>query len=229
MIIDLHVQTTKGPSDSSLTPQQLLMEAERVGLQGVCLTEHGGAWDRHEFERFAQSSPLALFRGMEINTDLGHLAVFGLDCYISGIHRARELRRAADSVGGFIIALHPFRRCFEGTSPRPTLPEAAHLPIFELVDEIEVANGACDSHENFFALQVAKKLGMRGTGGSDAHSTHGLGCCTTVFTRPIRTQEELLQELRAKRFYPAHGLLDGGLIPYGDGLTEVDLDLMSGV
>jgi hypothetical protein len=41
---------------------------------------------------------------------------------------------------------------------------------------------------------------MRGIGGSDAHSEHGLGCCATAFDRPVRNERELIEELRAGRF-----------------------------
>lgn len=229
-VIDLHIHTTKGSYDSSLTPEELVKEAKRIGLDGVCITEHGGIWDRHELERFASQLDILVVRGMEINTDLGHIVVFGLDRYMSGIHRARDMRRAVEDAGGFMIAVHPFRRAlgddgFSSASRRealPTVEEAAELPIFGLVDEIEILNGACNDFENFFALQVAKKLGMVGTGGSDAHSTNGVGCFTTVFERQLRTQEEFIHELRTGRFYAAEGLLNGELIPYSDGVTDLD-------
>lgn len=228
MIIDLHVHTIRGGSDSSLSPEELVAEAKRLGLDGVCLTEHGRCWDRHEWQAFAQKKGLVLLRGMEVETELGHILVFGLDGYVSGIHRATELRRVVETAGGFMIAVHPFRRLFDrphfGRQDRiPTVAEASASPIFGLVDDIEVVNGGCSDQENFFALQVAKRLEMRGTGGSDAHSKHGLGCFTTVFERDIRSEEEFIQELKAGRFYPAEGFLDGELAPYGDGVVDADL------
>lgn len=228
-IIDLHVHTTKGSYDSSLTPEELIREAARVGLDGVCITEHGYIWDRHELERFASQHDLLIIRGMEVGTDLGHIVVFGLDRYVSGIHRAVDLRKAVDDAGGIMIAVHPLRRALgrdgftlSKSVDLPTVDQAAQLPIFSLVDEIEILNGVSSDFENFYALQVAKKLGMAGTGGSDAHSTQGLGCCTTVFEKEIHTQEEFMQELRAGRFYAAEGLLDGGVVPYSDGVTDLD-------
>ncbi|MBI2846531.1 MAG: PHP domain-containing protein [Chloroflexi bacterium] len=218
-IIDLHVHTTKGGADSSLRPLQLVHEATRVGLSGVCLTEHGGGWDKREFEAFAQGQNILLIRALEVETELGHMSVFGLDGYRSGIHRAEELRRVVNELGGFMVLNHPFRRFFDNATLRSqyrptTIAEICQDPVFQLVDAIEVANGANSPRENSMALEVAKKLGKPGTGGSDAHSTSGLGCYVTVFEKEIRREEELIAELRAGRFYPAFGPRDGDTSPY---------------
>ena len=71
-------------------------------------------------------------------------------------------------------------------------------PIFGMVDAIEVANGANTDHENRFALEAARHLGLGGTGGSDAHSLHGLGSCVTVFDGDVRSEADLIEAIRAK-------------------------------
>jgi len=164
---------------------------------------------------------------MEINTEVGHIAVFGLQSYIGGIHKADRLRKEVLAAGGLMIALHPFRRLFDQKlflpldppAEPPTAEAASKWPIFDLVDEIEVLNGACTDRENLFTSEVAQLRGWKGTAGSDAHSTHGLGCHITVFERSIETEKDLLQELRAGRFYPATGLLKGNVVPFRDGVT----------
>ena len=75
-LFDLHIHTTKGSSDSSLTPEDLILEADRLGLRGLCLTEHSGPWDRHEFKRFASLHSVVLIRAMEVETDFGHMLAF---------------------------------------------------------------------------------------------------------------------------------------------------------
>jgi hypothetical protein len=103
-----------------------------------------------------------------------------------------------------------FRR--QGKEPLNLTPEqAARLPVFRIVDAIEVLNGGNTVRENLFALKVAEVLDKPGTGGSDAHSTQGIGLYCVVFERDLTSQEELLAELHAGRFHPAHGLLDGKL------------------
>jgi hypothetical protein len=63
-----------------------------------------------------------------------------------------------------------------------------------------VHNGATGDRENAMAVAVKEYVGLRGIGGSDAHSEHGLGCCATAFERQVRSERELIEELRAGRF-----------------------------
>jgi predicted metal-dependent phosphoesterase TrpH len=218
-IIDMHVHTTRGASDSSLKPVELARKAHRVGVDGVVVTEHDRLWDHREIARFRQTHSLFVANGMEVSTELGHILVIGLDRYMPGIRWAEELRRVVREAGGYMIAAHPFRHYFqrvywerEGWEPFDLTPaQAAQLPLFELVDAIEVLNGGNNERENLFALEVAQALGKPGIGGSDAHSDQGVGIYTTVFENRLETEEDLLCELKAGRFYAAHGLLSGKL------------------
>ena len=229
-IVDMHVHTVKGASDSSLTPQQLTEEARRIGLHGVNISEHDRLWDASEMERFRQESGLFASRAMEVSADLGHIIVLGLERYVAGIHKAADLRRAVTKAGGFMWLAHPFRHFFDPVhyrrdgrqQPHLSPEEAARLPIFALVDDLEVANGGCTAQENDFALRVAHILGRRGIGASDAHSTHGLGCFTTVFQRPLADERDLIAELHAGRYYPAEGLLRGGVVAFGESTLDVN-------
>jgi predicted metal-dependent phosphoesterase TrpH len=70
---------------------------------------------------------------------------------------------------------------------------------------IETLNGANKVRSNELATEIAEQLGLPGTGGSDAHALWQVGRCVTVFEREIRSQEELVSELRRGR-YAAHYL-----------------------
>jgi hypothetical protein len=84
------------------------------------------------------------------------------------------------------------------------VPEVlARQPVFELVDAVEVYNGANSERENAIALQVAAYLGKPGIGGSDCHSVQGIGRACTAFERGVESPQSLLQELHAGRFRPA--------------------------
>ena len=219
-IIDMHLHTTRGASDSGLDPEDLVVEARRRGLTGIHISEHDRLWDRFQLQEFRERhSDLLVANGMEVSTDLGHILALGLKEYVGGIRRAEMLRRVADEQGGFLVVTHPFRHFFDpvyfrrqGKEPFTLTPEqAAKLPVFQLVDAVEVLNGANTVRENVFALRVAQAAGKPGTGGSDAHSTQGIGIYCAVLERNCTTQEELLEELHAGRFYAGHGLLTGEL------------------
>lgn len=222
MILDLHIHTVAGSNDSGLSFRDLVAEASRIGLDGVCLTEHRPHRPDSEAElgRLARGYNLMLATGLEVETDLGHVVALGLNGYVGGIHSAEKLRQVADEMGAFLIAVHPFRRLFfhrEATEAEvdAMVEQKARLPLLRLVDGIEVANGACSDMENLLALKVARRLGKPGTGGSDAHSAHGIGCFVTVFARAVADTAELVTELKAGRFYAGCNLLNGHLEPFG--------------
>jgi hypothetical protein len=144
---------------------------------------------------------------MEVSTDLGHILVYGLEEYVSGILYAETLRKVVDQIDAIMFAAHPYRKAFVNTNgrwdaPKPTLTvqEAADWSIVRYVDGLEIYNGATGDRENAMARAVGDHGRLRGIGGSDAHSEHGLGCCATEFERSVRSERELIEELRAGRF-----------------------------
>ncbi len=223
---DLHVHTTKGSRDSSLTPEEMVAEARRIGLAGVLVTEHEG-WPREDFEQFARHQDLVLIRGLEVYTNLGHVITLGMDGYESGVFEIGELRRVVERIGGYMILAHPFRFLFDpaGIYTRnilfedpqavpETAEDAATHPVFDLVHNLEVVNGGNLEEENRFAQSVAGLWQFRGTGGSDAHSTHGLGKGVTVFDGDIRHERDLIEALREGVYAPAEGFNVGRLNHY---------------
>ena len=216
-IFDLHVHTVRGSSDSSLSPEDLVREALRLGLDGVCLTEHSGWRDLQEFKAFAARQELVVVHALEVDTVYGHVLAFGVDAYGSGFSNVRELRRAVHRVGGYLVTAHAFRNIFNpppynrslvfrdaGAYPKTAAEALAH-PLFHLVDDVEVFNGANTERENGFALEMARSLSERGTGGSDAHSTEGIGSCITIFDGDVRSEADLLEALRAGAYRPVDG------------------------
>jgi predicted metal-dependent phosphoesterase TrpH len=233
-IVDMHVHTTKGASDSNLRPEELAGEALRLGLTGVHISEHDRLWDPRELETYRRQHRFFVANGMEVSTDLGHVLTLGLDRYVPGIRRAEELRRVVQDAGGYMIVAHPFRHVFDpahfrrtGGEPFSMTPEqAAKLPIFELVDAVEALNGCNTLQENLYALRVAQVLGKPVTGGSDAHSDQGIGTYVTAFERELESEEQMLEELHARRFYAAYGFRQGRLTRFSEesagGLLEAE-------
>ena len=228
-VIDMHLHSRDGSSDSMLDPEELPELARRSGLTGINISEHDQVWERYRQAEYRERHPgfFANF-GMEVSTDLGHILAVGLEAYESGIHRAERLRAAADREGGFLIVAHPFRHVFDpvtamrtGGAPFNLTPEqAAELPVFALVDAIEIANACNTPRENYFAAEVARVLGIPGTGGSDAHSDSGIGYFATGFERPVADSRALLEELRARRFHAVHRAASGRLVRFEPGSIE---------
>jgi predicted metal-dependent phosphoesterase TrpH len=211
-IIDLHIHTIVGSMDSDISPTRLAESAKKAGLTGVALTEHMSQWLPDEADHFRQESGLFVFNAREWSTDMGHIIAFGLDREARGIARVRDLRRACEENGAFMILCHPFRY-FPGPSnylfggrrdAQELSPEAlAEHSLFDLVDAIEVLNGGCIERENVLAQEVAALLGKPGVAGSDAHMPAEVGRYVTLFAKDLESEEDMLAELRAGRFQPA--------------------------
>lgn len=220
MIFDLHIHTVKGSSDSSLTTDILLEKAKDIGLSGVCLTEHSTNINISDVINKFEKSGIILLRGLEVSTDMGHILVFGLYSYLSGMHKIKTLRKIVNDADGVMISAHPFRNLFSlpNNSKNLLYPDkknypaepidAANHPIFNIVDEIEISNGANTNQENNFARELANIKGFIGTGGSDAHSFHGIGKYVTFFEKDIYNEKDLIKSIKNKAFRA--GIINGG-------------------
>ncbi len=109
-----------------------------------------------------------------------------------------------------MIAAHPFRghSLILDSQYLPSdgidIETGCTFPILGYVDAIEVYNGWAYRREWQFTLAVGKHLGLKGTGGSDAHKLLQTGVCYTIFERQIRSEQDLVNELKAGRFTPAN-------------------------
>jgi hypothetical protein len=203
VLIDIHIHTKPASYCSELDPAEMIQRAKVMGLDGVCITEHDAVWSADDIERLSSEHDFPVFRGMEVNTDCGHILTFGLEEYVPGIWRLETLRKVADDAGGVLIAAHPFRRPWYGVRLRReyglsiTAAEAGEEKVFQLVHGVEVLNGERPDIENDFAAEVTELRQMFSTGGSDAHTLYAVGKYVTNFHNQVITEEELIGELRA--------------------------------
>jgi predicted metal-dependent phosphoesterase TrpH len=202
MRIDLHIHTRPKSSCSSIDPSALLEEACRAGLNGICLTEHQNRWSPEEVDDLARGKGIRVFQGNEITTNQGDILVFGYDQDLKGVVPIQDLRKEVESAGGLMIAAHPFRGflLFGISQLQLDLAQACQRPVFQLVDGLEVYNSKVTEFENDMAGRVAERLGLLGVAGSDAHRPEDVGKCITILEREVRTERELIGELRARRF-----------------------------
>ncbi len=203
MIIDLHTHTWPRSDDSELELTELISLARQAGLDAICVTEHDWYWDKDELAMLSKQHDFLILPGVETNTDDGHFLVFGLDTYVFGMHHTEFLRRLVDEAGGAMILAHPYRR---NLNREDDIDEAVERycrkTFFRYVDAIETSNGRGSDRQNEFSRKLARRLNLRGAGGSDAHESSGLPSCATLFERDISNVAELITELRAGRFKP---------------------------
>ena len=208
MIIDIHTHTYPTSLDSDLSPEELIKESKRLGLDGICITDHDGFWDPEEIHQLSRDFNFLVLPGCEVTTEEGHLLVYGLSEYIFGMHRASFVKKLVDEVGGIMIVAHPYRRTYreeadtDDDAYEEMLARAARNEVFGKVDAVEVLNSRGSDLENEFSSNLARRFGFKGTGASDAHKLADVGTYATEFERPIHSLEQFIHELRAGRFSP---------------------------
>lgn len=80
-MIDLHMHSTY--SDGSMTPEELLQEAKRIGLSAIALTDHDTIDGVAEFTELGKQYGITTVPGVEISVDTklpnnGHMHILGL-------------------------------------------------------------------------------------------------------------------------------------------------------
>jgi len=211
MLIDLHVHTRLS-SDSNMLPESYLEAASRgpIQLGAICFTEHrlfpADPDLDAAYEDFAARFGVRIFKGIEADTDLGHLLIFGVTRELrrrfdleGRMHRPQLMIEMVHGEGGIAIPAHPFRDSGYGTRLDELLAR-----LGPALSAVEAINGQNTHEQNVAALAACEKLGLTGVGGSDAHfaSAQWFMTCATELTREVATVEELCAELRAGRARP---------------------------
>jgi hypothetical protein len=206
MLIDLHSHTWPRSHDSVLNPDDLIARAKQAGLDAIAFSEHDTVWDHREIEELRAKHSFLVLAGVEISTDDGHILAFGIDKYVFGMHRARELASYVEKAEGVMVAAHPYRRQMPWFSRseeeyEAALQKARSNPAYEFVKALEELNGRGSDKENEFSRRLCELMDLPGTGGTDSHAISDIGKSATCFERDIRDERELIAELKAGRFY----------------------------
>lgn len=204
MKIDMHVHTSALSPDSRLNPEEAVLAAMELGLDGICFTEHDRAWEMSDIDKLSSRFRFPVFRGVEVMIkEGGEILVFGLNCNFTTVIDIATLRAMALKAGAFMIAAHPFRGfpCHAIDDFRKAADLVMKRPVFDKIDGLEGFNGRNLPGNNKFAIQLAEKLSLPNSGGSDAHSVDELAKCVTIFEKDIRSEMDLIAELKAGRFY----------------------------
>lgn len=206
MLIDLHAHSYPKSDDSFMSVDDLIDTAKKLGLDGVCLTEHDSFWSLDEIRPLSRKHNFLVLPGVELNTDAGHVLVFGLERYVFGLHKPAFVSNLVDRQGGVMIAAHPYRRRFleePGREPEARaqmLERASQDRFFQACDAIEGINGRGSALENQFSQDLGDQLKINATAGSDAHRLEQLGVAATRFQKKISGLADLIAEMRAGRF-----------------------------
>ncbi len=197
MKIDLHVHTNVSSPCSLIPPQRAIQWAIEVGLDGICVTEHDEIAGAQVTSKLGLELGFPVFRGIEIYTEFGDMLVYGLYRDAPGWKTPfADLLEMCREAGAVVVPAHSCR--VTGELERVHGPERADW-LLRNVDAVETHNGGCTPGGNEAALELARRYGLPGIGGSDAHHEFQLGRCYTLFQDEVRTDEELIAALKSGR------------------------------
>ena len=174
---------TLASRDSLLRPVDLVSAARRKGIDRVVVTDHNSIAGAREAQKL---DPERIIIGEEIMTTRGEiLAAYVTEEIPAGLSPQETIRRLRGQ-GAFISVSHPFDRLRKGGWELADL-----LEILPLVDAIEVFNSRCMLKRfNAEAGEFARRNGISGTVGSDAHAAFELGR-SLLLVEPFTGPDEL--------------------------------------
>ncbi|HXQ21091.1 MAG TPA: PHP-associated domain-containing protein [Candidatus Acidoferrales bacterium] len=206
MILDLH--THSEASEDSRAPVEtylkwLQRKRDVLPIDGIVLTEHRQWNPAVDYRGLEDEYGLLILRGAEVETDYGHVLIYGVNDDIARRFDfanvrlpAQELIPAVARMGGIALPCHP---------GRPTIGLCEHYeskPPLDGVIAVEALNGGSRRGENERVQAVIDTYGYKAFGGSDSHLVSFIGICATEFDDEIRNVEGLVDRLRHGRYRP---------------------------
>jgi predicted metal-dependent phosphoesterase TrpH len=206
VILDLHLHSER--SDDSRAPVEAYLKllqrkrAERP-LDGIVLTEHRQFDPTRDFRELEDRYGLLILNAAEVETDYGHVLVYGVNPDILARFDFTDVRLPAQEViaevarlGGVALPCHP---------GRPNVGLCAHYekkPPLDGVLAVEALNGGSKKGEDARVQELITRHGYAAFGGSDSHLVSFVGICATEFEAEVRDIGDLVRELRARRCRP---------------------------
>lgn len=208
MILDMHVHTAAS-DDSTATIEgyiELILAYRDVHpFDGFVLTEHRTYTPDLELQRYWDEYGVLVLQGVEMDTNLGHLLVYGLNDRVldhfdvtKRMHDGRRIIPALTDLGAVAAPSHPFRESAFGGVMERDFTEVTGVSI------IEVHNGQNRHKQNERAVALATQHNLCRLGGSDAHylSPKWFLTCATEFDDTITSAQELVEALHYGKYRP---------------------------
>lgn len=195
MLIDTHLHEKKFSEDSFISLEEIVEKARKLGLDGICITDHDSNAIRVEAAALSKKTGFLIITGAEVLTLEGDMTVFGLDCLPEKMVHARELIRMTEAAGGVAICSHPYRQ-----NNRSMGDFIRDLP---LVWGIEAFNGSTPKHHNLRAFDLSLELNVAALGASDAHVIEQVGKFATWMPDWVKDEAGFIQAVKKGLTLPA--------------------------
>lgn len=205
-ILDLHSHSEA--SEDSRAPLEaylnwIKLRRHERPVDGIVLTEHRQFNGAADYRALEDKFGLMVLKASEVETDYGHVLVFGVTQEMTRRFdfanvrlNAQELIDEVARMGGVAVPCHP---------GRPTVGLYEHYaakPPLENVVAVEVLNGGSRKGEDDRSMELVRKYGYRAIGGSDSHLVSLIALCATRFAADVRSIDDLVRELREGTYEP---------------------------
>lgn len=167
MLLDLHIHSCYS-KDCSSPIASILIQANKVGLNGIAICDHDTVGGSREAERLVDENGLDLLiiPGIEVSTNRGHLLILGARETFPKHADTKDVIRMARDLDCMVVAPHPYKGY-----PR-SLGDVSDLDV----DAIETLNSRyIFGTFNKRATEMALRLNLPMLGNSDAHFVKMVG------------------------------------------------------
>lgn len=219
MKIDMHCHVKEGSVDSKVSLDSYIRKLKEKGIDGMLVTDHdtyNGYRHWKENMKGKVHEDFVVLKGIEYDTlDAGHILIImpqGVKMRLLEL-RGLPLSLLIDFVhhhGGICGPAHPCGEkylSFTNTKRWEKSPE-----LLAKFDFVETFNACESAQSNGGAKLLAEKYDLPGTGGSDAHKLDCVGLAYTEFPYPVRTELDLIQQIRNKEEITAEGSFYDGML-----------------
>lgn len=201
MLLDLHNHTAEHSACSKISMNQLVNMYIDAGCDAICITDHNVFWSLKEMKFYIDkySGLIKIFFGAEVDTDIGHVLVFGEEFRITDRSMTfSELESLCNREKTAFIWAHPLRWVMNNEKDK-----YINEDFLKKFDAIELFNGNLGKKTIQKTYDKMSLYTSKFTGSSDTHSFE-MGCKygTWFNNDKINTIEDLVNALKNDLFYP---------------------------
>lgn len=211
MKFDMHCHTKEGSPDAKVPIAEYIRLLKEAGFDGMLITDHDSYDGYRYYKKNMSDMPgdFVVLKGVEYDTfNAGHIIVVmpqGVNLKIlehKGL-KVEKLIKIVHRYGGILGPAHPCGEPF--LSIFSTGKYKIDHSIAKRFDFIEGYNPCEDEAASLKAQKIAEKYSLPVTGGSDSHKSDCIGLAYTTFAEDIKTEDDLIYYIKAKKFTECGG------------------------
>lgn len=201
MKFDMHCHTAEGSIDGIIKIEHTIDKLIKKGYDGMLVTDHNSC---NGYNSRPENKDFLVLRGIEYDTsDGGHMLIIlpsnkEYDIFTAKGMSLLDTINVVHVLGGVIGAAHPYEYYKFGLFNHDKWTEDDE--VLEKLDFIETFNACVSPKGNQKAKELAKRLNIAQTGGSDSHVIGSVGLGETIFNETIKTEDDLIKILKDSQY-----------------------------